>query len=217
MDLDSLKPNSHISQNPPAANSVPETEKKVTRVVSTPARRRKKPLSAKFKEVFIGGEANSVWEYILFDVVIPAAKDMVTDAITQGVERLVFGDSRPPGRRTSYRPGGYGYTNYNRFSTSRSTRDDPRDRRDPRESNRRRSNQIDDIILSSRQEAEDVIDQMFAILQKYDQVTVSDVLEMVGVTPQFTDEKWGWTELRGLSARRINNGYLLDLPRPEAL
>ena len=41
---------------------------------------RKKPLGKRLMETFFGAE-NSVWSYILNDILIPAAKDTVADKI----------------------------------------------------------------------------------------------------------------------------------------
>lgn len=202
--------NSHISKTPEEG---PSSEKNIQRVVTGEVKRRKKPLSRKFKEVLVGEDVRSVWDYILFDVIVPAAKDMISDAITQGFERIIFGESRPNSRRRSPRPG-TGYVSYNQYSSSTNRyRDDPRNR----SSRRPNSKTVDDIILPTRNDAEDVLDQMFNLLQQYEQVTVSDLYELIGVQATFTDERWGWTDLRGASARRISSGYLLDLPRPESL
>lgn len=72
----------------------------------------------------------------------------------------------------------------------------------------------DDILFPTRAEATDALDQMIAIIAQYDVVTVADLFESVGVTGEFTDENWGWTDLRGADVQRINEGYVLDLPRP---
>jgi len=63
-------------------------------------------------------------------------------------------------------------------------------------------------------EAEEVIDRMFDLVSRYEVVTVADLYELVGVSGEYTDAKWGWTDLRGAAAMRIRDGYLLDLPRP---
>ena len=76
---------------------------------------------------------------------------------------------------------------------------------------------FNEIILGTRVEAEEVIDRLFDLLSKYDNASVADLYELVGITANFTDEKWGWTDLRGASVAKVRNGYLLDLPRPEPL
>jgi len=49
-------------------------------------------------------------------------------------------------------------------------------------------------------------------------VTVADLYELTGIASSHTDNKWGWTELRGARAVRTRDGhFLLDLPDPQPL
>lgn len=191
--------------------------KKVERVVETEVVRRKKPLGKRLKETFVGGDSKSVWEYILLDVLVPAAKDMIADAASQGVERMIFGEARSTNRRTGQRPGGSnGYVSYNRYSSSSRVIGEREER--PTLSRRARANhEFDEIILATRPEAEQVIERLFDLVDRYDAATVSDLYELVGVTGNYTDDKYGWVDMRGADVVRVRNGYLLDLPKPEPL
>jgi hypothetical protein len=200
-----------------STGSVEKTEeKKIERVVESEVVRRKKPLGKRFLETFIGGDAKSVAHYVLFDVLLPAAKDTVADAVSQGIERMLFGEVRSTSRRTGAPPGGQrsGYTSYNRFSANApSRREDPRG---PSRQNRATHN-FDEIILATRVEATEVIDRLFDLVSQYDSATVADLYELVGISGNYTDEKWGWSDIRGAGVTRVRNGYLLDLPKPEPL
>lgn len=186
-------------------------EKKVVEKVTTgEVVKRKKPLGRKIVESFTGDDVQSVGSYILMEVLLPAAKTMISDAASQGVERLLFGDSRPRSGSTRIGPG---YTNYNRMHSS-SRRDEP-----VRTISRsaRASHDFGEVILQTRGEAEDVLDRLTALVDQYDIATVSDLYELVGITGQFTDDKWGWANLRGSNIRRVRDGYLIELPRPEPI
>lgn len=191
--------------------------KNIERIVTTEVTRRKKPLGRKFLETFGGGDAQGVGSYILQDVLLPAAKDMVADAVSQGIEKMLFGEARGGGGRPragiARKAANSTYTSYNKFAVN------PAHRRDPREVSRRAraSHDFDEIILDSRAEAQGVLDQMIMLLNDYDEVTVADLYEMVGTTGSFTDQKWGWTDLRGATVHRVRDGYLLDLPRTEEI
>lgn len=183
---------------------------KIEAVVKNKPIQRKKPLGKRLTETFVGGDAKGVWSYIFMDVLVPAAKDMVVDATSQGVERMIFGEVRSGGRR----PGKSSYTSYNRYSTpSRGVREESRaiSRRG------RATHDFDEIILGSRSEAEEVLDRLFALLSQYEMATVADLYDLVDLEKTYMDDKWGWTDLRGAGATRVRNGYLLDLPRPESL
>lgn len=197
--------------------AAPEEKKKIDPIVQSEVVRRKKPLGKRFVETFVGGDSKGVWEYVAFDVLIPAAKDTIADAVSQGVERMIFGDARSTSRRHGRRPSEGPYISYNRYSSSRHK--DPRDERPrPQMSRRARaSHDFDEIILATRVEADEVLERMYDLVSKYESATVADLYDLVGVSGNYTDDKWGWVDLRGAGITRVRNGYLLDLPQPEPL
>lgn len=190
----------------------PAQQKKVDKVIQGEVVRRKKPLSRRFGEYFLPGNAKSVWGYIAMDILVPAARDAISDSFHEGFDRLWEGETRGRSHRGRRRSGGSGYVSYNNYSR-RDNRDEPRNI-----SRRGRSNHdFDEIILSTRVEAEEVVDRLFDLVAKFEIATVSDLYDMVGITANPTDEKWGWEDLRGAGVTRIRNGYLLELPRPEPI
>lgn len=199
--------------NSQKARARPEEPKHIERVTSAEAVRRKKGLGRQFKETFIGGSARTAFEYMLMEVIIPSAKDMMAEAMQSGIEKLIYGDSRP--RRSA--PSSYssvGHVNYQRISAPNRNDKPPAPRMLSRRSRSRQD--FDEIVIPSRQEAEDVIERMFDILSRFGTVTVSDLYELTGIQSSHTDHKWGWTELRGAKATRLRSGgFLLDLPEPE--
>lgn len=200
-----------------SAEPTPETPKKVEKIVSGAVTRRKKPLGKRFVETFVGGDTHSVGQYIMFEVLLPAIKDTIADVVSQGIERTLFGEARSSSRRTGYRPGGSSssYTNYSRYaSPSTARREEPQRGMSPRA---KAHHDFDEIILPTRAEADQVIERLFDLVSQYECATVSDLYELVGISSSFTDNKWGWTDLRGVGATRVRDGYLLDLPRPDPL
>lgn len=184
-----------------------EPEKKVERVAQGEVLRRKKPLGRRFRDTFFGGDARGVWEFITGDVLIPSLKDTIADVVTQGIERMIFDDVRSSSRRGGRYRDPRGHVRYDRYSS----RDEPRNM--SRRS--RASHDFDEIILDSRVEAEEVVDRLFDLVSKYESATVGDLYELVGVSGNYTDNKWGWDDLRGAGVTRLSSGgYLLDLPRP---
>lgn len=193
---------------------------KVERVVTNDVIVRKKGLGKRFTETFIGGDARNVWEYVVLDVLIPAARDMIVDAGQEALHRMVYGEGRGgSGRRSRSRydsPFGGGVNYQSRYDSSNRNSGA---RREERSGNRRaRYNQdMDEIIVESRAEAYEVLDQMQILIDKYDVCRLSEFYEMVGVTGRFTDEKFGWTDLGDARPVHTRNGYALNLPRPVEL
>jgi hypothetical protein len=197
----------------PAENA--QDEKKIKQVTAEAARTRKPGLGKKFKGVFFGGDAKTAGNYVIFDVLIPAAKDTMVEGVSQLMERVVFGESRRNRRGHGAPPpsaGPTGYVSYNRYAMQQQEQ--------PRSMTRRAraSHDFDEIILNSRQEAEDVIEKMFDIISRYESASVADLYELVGLPSVHTDQKWGWLNIQGSRASRLRGGgYLLDLPQPIAL
>jgi len=190
-----------------------EESKKVIKQVATGKRIVRKRT---FLDNILSGTLKVVGSYILFDILIPAAKNTLSDMINNGTDMILFGEPKTRKRdRTSPR---VSYTNYY-------DRDRDRDRGDRFHDRERRDRVVlgrsrfdsDDILLPTREEADDVIQSMFDIYDQYNAVTVSEFLELVGLPDEYTDQNYGWTNLRDVQARRARDGYIIDLPVPKAL
>lgn len=206
-----LPGNTNKSKERPPVTPEP---KKIESVVTGPVRRQKTSLGKKFKETFFSASAGSVGEYIIFEVLVPAVKDTVSELVQQTIERALFGEVRPQNRRGPVRPGGTSYTSYNRFAQDPRQRPGPELPRQDLSRHARSVHNFDEIVLATRIEAETVIARMYELLERYDTVSVSDLYELVDISREYTAENWGWTELTGARAIRVRNGYMLDLPQP---
>lgn len=144
------------------------------------------------------------------------------DMVSGGLERTLFGES-VRSRRGHHRSAGLGgfRTDYNAPYRTSSAPVGAGRREEPRADPRRRaraSHDFDDFILGTRVEAEEVIESLYELVSKYEFATVADLYELLGEDASFTDNKWGWMDLRGSGVTRVRNGgYRLALPRPEPL
>jgi hypothetical protein len=206
-------PSNSKSQRPQASA---KEEKNVESVVTNKVETRKKSLLKRFTEVFIGGDSRSVVQYVLNDVLLPQAKDMITEAASQGFERLIYGDSRPSRRFSSgARP--QGPTNYTRYAVRGNNPLGRAGGEDRRAVPQQRDRSVDDILLATRVEADTVMDRLYDLLKEYEVVSVADLYSLVGLSGTYVDQKWGWVDLHGSQVRRVRDGYVLDLPRTVSL
>ena len=209
--MSEFPPNSFASNDEPD----PAEEKVVEQVTETVGKKRKKPLSKRFTGMFFSGDAKSAGRYVITDVLIPSAKDMIVEVAQGFVEKVVNGETR--GRRRGSTPpqaGPAGYFNYNRYSMQQGGAQAP-----PNISRRaRETHNFDEIVLGSRAEAEMVIEQLFELISRWEQANVSDLYTLVGLPSTHVDKKWGWTDFRGSSVSKLRDGgYLLNLPDPRPL
>lgn len=182
--------------------------RKVEKVIQGTARPVQKTLGKRFAEVFLGDDISSVREYLIYDRLVPGIKEM----IVAGIEMMLFGGDRIV--RRDRNPSKASYVSYNKMyasSPSRRERELRADRYD-------RAKDFTDYIFESKGEAMEVLDTLTELIDVYDQASVNDFYDAIGVTGDFTDANYGWTELGGASIRRIRGGgYILDLPRPVLL
>lgn len=192
-----------------------ETPKRVERVTSADAVRRKKTLGKQFKATFVGGDAKTAVNYVIFNVLLPAAKDAMVEAASSGIEKLIYGEARSKrGSRGGPPSGAQGYVTYNRMSDPQDDRPTPRNIQRAAKAR----HDFDEIVLSTRSAAEEVIDRLFDVVSRYGVATVGDLYELTGLESSHTDNKWGWTDMRGATVQRVRSGgYLLDLPDPDPL
>lgn len=206
---------SEFPANSSASKSAKSAQKDIKRVTTSEPVRKRKSLRKQFSETFVAGDMRGAVGYVLMDVLLPAAKDMIVEAGSQGIERLIFGETR---RRSSRTPqaGATGYVSYNRMSGPMGASRVAGPARAMSRAARSRHN-FDEIVIESRTEAEEVIDRLFDLVSRYDTATVADLYELVGIASTHTDHNWGWIDLHGAGVSRIRGGYLLDLPEPEPL
>jgi hypothetical protein len=196
------------SQTVPANR--PEAPKpKQEKVITGEVTQRKQGMFSRLKGDFIAEDGRTVVHYVLSEVLLPAAKKTISDMVSQGVERALWGDGRPA---RGVRPG---YTNYAGAALrAAAPLSDPR----PALSRQARANhEFGEILIASRVDAEEVLDKLREIINLYNMTSVADFKECVGLPTEFTDNTWGWTDLRSAQIRAVRGGYVIDLPRTQAL
>ena len=221
LSSDKYPGNSDRSKNP---NAKPNPNPRPRRGQIATAKRIKKPFFTRFAETFLEpGTGQDVSNYIIHDVVIPAAKSTIVDLVEGAIEMVLFGGEGGGRSRHASRQGSRSFVSYNSMyegSTRRGVTGRPPVRR-PFNVDRgvpaiSRAG-IESIVLGSRQEAETVLGEMIELLSEYGTVSVADLYDLTGLSSEFTDNKYGWTDLQPCSTHRERNGWILELPRPVVL
>lgn len=184
-------------------------KKEIKPIAEGQVTQRKPPLGRRIMATFTGDDSRTVGNYILFDVALPALKQLLSDVVSTGIERLLFGGERPGTVRRSYTP-------YNRYSSSPVSSTN-RGTSSVRRSTDLRTPHMDDIVVDNLGTANEIIDALNELIQNYDVATLADLYQLVNITGSYTDENWGWTSMAGARPVRVNGGYLLDLPRLQHL
>lgn len=183
-------------------------EKRVEKVVTGKVVTKKKSGFSKFAGEFISEDAKNIKSYVIGDVLIPAFKKAISDIITDGIDIILYG--------------GNGRSRSGRFNTDRVSYRSYYDDRRPSDrltTSRYSSNSYsyDDIILDSRGEAEEVLARMDELMDTYGLVRVADLKDLVGITGSYTDNKYGWTNIRNAEIVHVRDGWMIKMPRAVAI
>lgn len=200
--VDDYKPNSHRFKTEQEATT---ERKKVEKVVRGSVKTKKKSELHKFTDVFISEDAASVKSYIFSDVLVPAVKKLITDIVKDGIDMVFYGGSsyRDRGSSSFRAP----YVSYNRMS-------DHRDDRRVSDTRARNGYNYDDVILDNRGDAELVLRQLDELMEAYRVVRVADLYDLVGLQHSWTDNNYGWTNIRNAEAVRLRDGrYMIKMPK----
>lgn len=177
-----------------------DDKKRVEQVTTQPVQVKKKSRGRKFVEAFVDEDAGNIKDYLIFDLLIPALKDGFVKGITSTVEMIFYGK----GGNKSRSNGNPTYVSYSSYSNKSNNS----------YNQRRRVVDYDDIIFNSRVEAEHVLDTLCGIIEQYGQASIADYYDCVGVTGRgYTDNDFGWLDLRGAYVTRRSGGWAISLPR----
>lgn len=184
-----------------------ELARKVKKITTGTVVRKKKSFINSFSETFLGDTTKNVVNYILFDVLVPAAKNTISEMISTGIEMLLYGEPRR--NRRDKRSSHVSYGNYY-------NRDRDRERERPIERNRGRHT-FDDVVIDTRAEAEEVLSNLVEIVDNYGVVSIADFYDLVGLNGDWSDHKYGWDNLSQTVIQRVREGYILVFPKPLVL
>lgn len=195
--MEDYRSNSNKSKEPAHAEQI--DEHRVKSVVTKPTKKKKKSGIRRMGELIVPEDMNNVKSYVFFDVLLPALKKTLYDVISNGSHMMLFGSSGKTERRTSY-------------SSYYSNR-----KEEPSYSYSKRSSfDFNDIVISDRDEAESVIRAMEDLLDRYHLVRVADVYDLLDMSSSsnWTDNRYGWTDISGARVVSDYDGYRIKLPRP---
>lgn len=203
------------------------TEKKeLKQVVSVQPKKVKKGLIGRLVSGVLGPEgAAGIGEYVNEEIVKPAIKNIIVDAVTSGINMIMYGErgGRPGGgygsgyRSYGTRPGG-GYSSRPTNYTSRYTSQQPEpvDRR----ANVRGSRYVvEEYVIEDRYDAASVLTTLTEHADMYDNVSVADYYDLIGVPSQYTDNQYGWTidSISRATIIPVRGGYIIKLPPVEVI
>lgn len=199
MDINSLPSNSHKSKEQEKQYSKPE--KKIEPVVSGKAVVKKRTGITRLADVFLPEDVNSVKDYVIGDIIIPKIRSLLHDIGSEAWDSFWGISGRSGSRGTASK---VSYVSYDKYS------------RDKQPENPRRSGlSYEEIIFSTRGDAESVYDRMAELCDTFNAVSVADMYELADVpNDNYTLNKYGWTSMEGAQVVRLSGGgFAIKMPK----
>lgn len=216
--MDQLPGNSHNQQR-----REPEEPKKIEKVVAGEVVVVKKSWHKRVVDSFFTGRADVAAEYVVQDVLLPNMRNALLDAGTSFLDGLINGNRAARTVANRVMPGQSvgAYVNnqmtaYNKVGNQ--IPGAPSRPGNPLSIASRARHDFGQLKFQTRVEAETVIANLLSRIQEYNAVTISDLYELCGITADYTDDKYGWMDIRGAGVMPARGGgFYLDLPSPVVL
>lgn len=196
----------------------PKPAKKLEKVVTGDVKVKPKTVGSRFRAIFLGGDVQQAGQYVVSEVLLPALRNLIADSISRGTDRLIYGESGGRRRPVNY-SGRYSYSNpiYSAGDRSQQRRALLPDQRPSDRWSSQGRKTIDDVIIGSKEEADNVVERLIDIVDMYEIVSVADLYELLGLTSSHVDNKWGWSHLSNIEVRQVREGWRISFPPLEEI
>ena len=214
MDGHHYKSNSHKSKErrqEEKPEEIAPSKKRFDPVISGNTKIQKKSGLRKFADTFIEEDFKTVKDYIWSDIAVPKIKQLIFDMVISGAAKTLGVQDRQNRDADTVK------TPYRRYYENRNN---PRGHEQSRFGYQQNAANYDDIIFSTRGDAELVLETMEEAVSIYGFVTILGMYDMAGcdcsIMPH-TYDKYGWTNLKRATVERTQGGWYIRLPRPAVI
>lgn len=181
----------------------PETKKKEKDIqpLNVSAKSRKSGIFKRIMSNFVETDSKTLLDWLVKDQFIPWVKDTCINTLQQIFYQNGNSGVGSPTNKTNYQAYSYKYSvkpaTMNEYHAEKERYD------------------YNEIILSTKEEAETVLRAMWKCINEYESASITDLYRLVNVTGNdFQEGNWGWDKdnFQKATWKRISAGYLLILP-----
>lgn len=201
----------------------PKEKKQLQKLVDVQPKKVKRGLLSRLVTGVIGPEGlPGIGTYVNEEIVKPAVKNIIFDAINSAARMALFRDGGGPSNHRSY---GQGYnrrpsdyrpaTNYSNRYANTPQQPEPRERNVARAAR----HGVEEYIIEDRFDASHVLTTLTENADMYDSVSVADYYDLIGVPSQYTDNTYGWTidSITRATIVPVRGGYIIKFPPVEVI
>lgn len=194
MDIDAYESNSLKSRE--EKKTAPP--KNLERVVTSEVKHKKKSI---FEQIFVPDDIDAVKTYIVMDVIVPKIKSTILGIIQDGAEAMMYGESGAP---SSSKRGYASKVSYGKYYEQKNS-----GKPAPRQTS---MYDFEDVVIDNKGELLQVIDRLTELIDQFGAASVADLNELIGITGQYTDNDYGWTDVSNARVVHTRDGYTIKMP-----
>lgn len=163
----------------------------------------------KVGQLFFAEDMHSIKNYVIYDVIIPAIKNIVADSVTNSISMALFGDFRSGTNRSGAATSLNSPTKYATvFRMGES----------PKRANVSQSRFFfENPIVESTEDAQTVIRDLQDLIEAQEYATVADLYSMLGLKSESTYNNYGWYSISKAKPIPVKDGWVINLPKPVVL
>ena len=168
----------------------------------------KETVGDKFKKAFIQEDIQTAAKSVFFEMIIPKVKNLISDMIIGTIEHIFYGGTSSVTNKTNnlkYNNISYQQNKPTVITYASSRIDDITSLLD------------DKLYYRTKEDAENVINEMRLCLEQGQNVTVAQVLDSIGIVPEYTYNYYGWTNLKDARTVYSRGGWKVILPTPVSI
>lgn len=160
---------------------------------------------------FFSEDAKTVGSHVVDTVLIPSLQKLLSDVVKGGIDWLIYGSkgSRPQT--------GVGTISYGSYYSRNGIVNPTPVYTNPMLAQKPTLYAVNDVLIVDRGEAEEVLLRMKESINLYGMVSVGDFYDLVGQRASFTDQKWGWFDLRTADIIRVDGGFCIRFPKVQPI
>ena len=160
---------------------------------------------------FFSEDAKTVGSHVVDSVIVPSLQKLLSDGVKSAIDWLIWGS------KGSVNKTGVGTISYGSYYNRSGLVNPTPTYTNPMITSKPTLYTVNDIIIADRGEAEEVLLRMKESINSYGMVSVGDFYDLVGQRANFTDQKWGWFDLRTADIIRVDSGFCIRFPRVQPI
>ena len=160
---------------------------------------------------FFAADAKTVGQHVVETILVPSLQKLLSDSVKGAIDWFIYGSKGRPNPTSG--PGTVSYwRNYQVPTCGNSLyyqNNGPMQRPGVYS--------INDFKFQDRGDAEAVLMRMNEAIGRYGMVSVADFYDFIGQRCSFTDQKYGWYDLRAAQVIRYDDGFSIQFPKAQPI